>query len=105
MDSFTLDLLNLFGKRHSLSLTGLAAILNVDPYSLADPINYLREQGYIKIEPNTHMLHGDEFTAHTPFELHTPGALLSMRNRNHENDSNTPNFALGSRLSSHWRPS
>ena len=52
MDNFSFELLQLYSIRNTLSLFQLEAILNQDVFSLAKPINYLRDKEYLEILPS-----------------------------------------------------
>jgi len=71
MDKATLSLLKLFNERHSLSLIQLGAILNIDYFTLLDPVHYMMEQKYI-CKGNAALLEhleGDTISPDTPLEI------------------------------------
>jgi hypothetical protein len=69
MDKSTLNYLRLFNTRSTLSLSDLAAILDGDPISLAEPIRFMMDNKYLDIEPNTKILDGDTLGLHTPLKI------------------------------------
>lgn len=52
MDKTSISLLKVYLERTTLTLHQLAAILNQDYLSLAEPINYLRKKGFLRVEQN-----------------------------------------------------
>src|SRR5690625_4210596 len=50
MDRLSIGLLEIYLNRNSLTLIQLSAIINVDYTTLIDPVIYLREKGYLRIE-------------------------------------------------------
>ena len=75
MDDATLALLTLFKERHTLNLTQLGAILNVDPFSLSDPVHYLMSLGYIRKCMERDPLEEDLISFDTPLEITYKGAI------------------------------
>lgn len=52
MDNLSFEILKLFPGRKNLSLSQIQAIYNGDVISLSKPVNYLRNLGYLQIDPN-----------------------------------------------------
>lgn len=56
MDDYSFSVLKTYKSRSNLSLKQLSAIYNESVFNMAPPVNYLREQKFIKIEPNHALL-------------------------------------------------
>ena len=73
MDDYSLAILKLFSARHSLSLVQLSAVLNHTPLECAEPVAYLRKQGFLRIESNHALSHDlavdDALHMDTPIEI------------------------------------
>lgn len=52
LDDASSAILRLYAERTKLTLIELAAIANASPMSFVDPINALRDEGYLRIEYN-----------------------------------------------------
>mgnify|MGYP006980030273 CR=1 FL=1 len=86
MDDATLSLLTLFKERHTLNLTQLGAIIDVNPLSLSDPIHYLMSMGYIRKGMEIKPLEGDLISFDTPLEITYKGITAisqALKERKH----------------------
>lgn len=79
MDDATLSLLLLFKERHTLNLTQLGAILNVDVLSLSDPVHSLMSKGYVKKGMELPPLDGDLISFNTPLEITFEGLTAILQ--------------------------
>ncbi len=70
MDDYSLAILKLFSARRSLSLIQLSAVLNRTPLECAEPVAYLREQGFLRIESNHALSH--DLDADASLHMDTP---------------------------------
>lgn len=70
MDDFSFNILKLYSLRNSLSLIQLQAILNKDPFYLAEPVSYLRDKEYLEIEPTHAIL--ESVDDNSSISLNTP---------------------------------
>lgn len=52
MDDFSFSVLKLYSQRASLTLSQLHAVMDLSIFEIAEPVNYLRSQNYLKIDPN-----------------------------------------------------
>lgn len=57
MDDYSFSVLKLYRSRSSLTLSQLSAILNRSWFDVADPVLFLKREGYLKVEPNHAALH------------------------------------------------
>lgn len=58
MDDCSFSVLKLYKSRSSLSLSQLSAILNQSWFDVADPVLYLKREGYLRVEPKHAALYG-----------------------------------------------
>lgn len=70
MDRLSKRILEEFSQRKCINLSQLGAILNMDCFSLAEPINDLRENGFLKIEGNYAALH--DLNQNSPLTMDLP---------------------------------
>lgn len=70
MDDYSLSVLKLYRSRSSLTLSQLSAVLNRSWLDVSDPVIYLKQEGYLKVEPNYAVLH--DIKADDPIGLDTP---------------------------------
>lgn len=70
MDDYSLSVLKLYKSRSSLTLSQLSAILNRSWLDAADPVLYLRREGYLRVEPNHAALHN--INDDDPIDYETP---------------------------------
>ena len=79
MDKLSKRILEEYSTRHSMNLQQLSAVLNIDPMSISNPVNYLREMGFLQIESNHTSLHdkqqSDLITMNTPLEISYRGRV------------------------------
>nr|WP_302144140.1 hypothetical protein [uncultured Schaedlerella sp.] len=88
MTNQSLKLLELFSKRETISLNDLGAIYNNDPEAWCHPIAYLRNEGFLEIDPTYISLMGDRFTFNAPFKLTYKGQTAledEIKSRRHIN--------------------
>lgn len=56
MNKMSFVILNLYMQRQCLTLNQLGAIMNIDCLLLSEPVNYLRNKGYLRINPTSAVL-------------------------------------------------
>ena len=72
MDDLCYSFLKLFSERTSLSINQLSAILNLDSFEFVEVINYLRKNGFLRVEHNYSMVHKsdhDSISPRTPLSI------------------------------------
>jgi hypothetical protein len=69
LNDLSLELLNLYSQRTTISLKDLGAIYNTNAEDWCAPIAYLRDKKLIEIEPQYAILKGNDFTLHAPFRI------------------------------------
>lgn len=70
MDDYSFSVLKLYRSRSFLTLSQLSAMLNRSWFDVAEPVLYLKREGYLKVEPNHAALH--DIKADDPIDAHTP---------------------------------
>ena len=70
-----ISILELFKERRSLSVYELSVLKNTDMLKTCDPVNWLLDKQYIKIEGNYATLHGEDLTPKTKLIITTEGEL------------------------------
>lgn len=79
MDKTSKKILEEYSIRPSMSLLQLSAVLNTNFRTLAVPVNYLQEKGFLQIEPNhamtRNMKQSDSITMNTPLEISYLGRI------------------------------
>jgi len=66
MDDLCYYFLKLFSERNTLSINQISAILNQNSLEFVEVINYLRKNGFLRIEHNYSMLHKSDHNAISP---------------------------------------
>ena len=92
MDDFSFSVLKDIEKRESVTITELAAIYNQSIDHMADPVLYLKDMKYVRIERNYENLHNLTSESligyNTPLVISYPGKIAietERKARKHHN--------------------